>query len=114
MLDTVLRRLAMHARVVLCGAIAVYNAEHKPPGPANYLELITARARMEGFNAFDHWDRFGEITRDCPPSSTPAAWSTANTCSTASTGLPKPSTCSSPATTPASSSSRSLAPPVGG
>jgi NADPH-dependent curcumin reductase CurA len=63
-LDAVLRRLAMHARVVLCGAIAVYNAEHKPPGPANYLELITARARMEGFNAFDHWDRFGEITRE--------------------------------------------------
>ena len=63
-LDAVLRRLAMNARVVLCGAIAVYNAEHRPPGPANYLELITFRARMEGFNAFDHWDRFGEITHE--------------------------------------------------
>jgi NADPH-dependent curcumin reductase CurA len=63
-LDAVLRRLAMHARVVLCGAIAVYNEEHKPPGPANYLELITARARMEGFNAFDHWGRFAEITQE--------------------------------------------------
>ncbi len=61
-LDAVLARLAPHSRVVLCGAIAVYTAEHKPPGPSNYLELITARARMEGFNTFDHWDRFGEIT----------------------------------------------------
>jgi len=63
-LDAVLRRLAMHARVVLCGAISVYNEDRKPPGPSNYLELITQRARMEGFNTFDHWDRFGEITSE--------------------------------------------------
>src|SRR5690606_4443524 len=63
-LDAVLRRLAMHARVVLCGAISVYNEERKPPGPANYLELITQRARMEGFNTFDHWGRFDEITTE--------------------------------------------------
>ena len=63
-LDAVLRRLAMHARVVLCGAISVYNEAHKPPGPANYLELITQRARMEGFNTFDHWGRFEEIAAE--------------------------------------------------
>lgn len=61
-LDAVLARLAMHARVALCGAISVYNDAHKPPGPANYLELITARGTMAGFNSFDHWDRFDEIT----------------------------------------------------
>jgi NADPH-dependent curcumin reductase CurA len=61
-LDTVLRRLAHKARIVLCGAISVYNDDHKPPGPANYLELITARGRMEGFNAFDYWDRYDEAT----------------------------------------------------
>ncbi len=63
-LDAVLRRLAMKGRVVLCGAIAVYNEEHRPPGPANYLDLITYRGRMEGFNAFDHWERHGEITAE--------------------------------------------------
>lgn len=63
-LDAVLRRLAMHGRVVLCGAISVYNDERKPPGPANYLELITQRGRMEGFNTFDHWARFEEITTE--------------------------------------------------
>lgn len=61
-LDAVLKRLANRGRVVLCGAIAVYNERHKPPGPANYLELITQRGTMTGFNAFDHWDRFGAIT----------------------------------------------------
>lgn len=64
LLDAVLRRLAMHARVVLCGAISVYNDQRKPPGPSNYLELITQRARMEGFNTFDHWGRFAEITTE--------------------------------------------------
>lgn len=63
-LDAVLRRLAMHARVVLCGAISVYNDSRRPPGPSNYLELITQRARMEGFNTFDHWGRFAEITAE--------------------------------------------------
>jgi len=60
-LDAVLGRLAMRGRVALCGAIAVYNDQTKPPGPANYLNLINRRGRMEGFIALDHWDRFEEI-----------------------------------------------------
>jgi NADPH-dependent curcumin reductase CurA len=51
----------MGARVVLCGAISVYNEDKKPPGPANYLNLITVRGRMEGFNGIDHWGRRAEI-----------------------------------------------------
>jgi NADPH-dependent curcumin reductase CurA len=60
-LDAVLDRLAMHARVVLCGAIAIYNEQGRPPGPSNYFQLINRRARMEGFLSLDHWDRFGEV-----------------------------------------------------
>jgi NADPH-dependent curcumin reductase CurA len=60
-LDAVLDRLAMHARVVLCGAIAIYNERGRPPGPANYFQLIHRRARMEGFLSLDHWDRFPEV-----------------------------------------------------
>jgi NADPH-dependent curcumin reductase CurA len=60
-LDAVLDRLAMHARVVLCGAIAIYNERGRPPGPSNYFQLINRRARMEGFLSLDHWDRFGEV-----------------------------------------------------
>ena len=61
-LDAVLGRLADGARVVLCGAISSYNDHHKPPGPPNYLNLISRRARMEGFISWDHWGRWGEIT----------------------------------------------------
>jgi NADPH-dependent curcumin reductase CurA len=60
-LDAVLSRLAMHARVVLCGAIAGYNDVVKPPGPSNYLNLIQQRASMTGFLALDEIGRFGEI-----------------------------------------------------
>jgi hypothetical protein len=60
-LEHVLGRLADHARVVLCGAISSYNDHHKPPGPASYLNLISRRARMEGFISWDSWGRFDEI-----------------------------------------------------
>jgi NADPH-dependent curcumin reductase CurA len=63
-LNEVLGRLNMGARIVLCGAISVYNAEKKPPGPSNYLNLITARGRMEGFNGMDHWGKHPEISAE--------------------------------------------------
>src|SRR5208282_5365321 len=40
-LDAALARLAMRGRVVLCGAIATYNATEPPPGPKNYINLIS-------------------------------------------------------------------------
>jgi NADPH-dependent curcumin reductase CurA len=59
-LNTCLAQLAMHGRVVLCGAIAQYNDAEPPPGPANYVALLTKRGRMEGFIVLDYADRFGE------------------------------------------------------
>jgi NADPH-dependent curcumin reductase CurA len=56
-LDACLANLAMHARVVLCGAISQYN-EERPARPRNYLQLIVKRARMEGFLILDYLDRF--------------------------------------------------------
>ena len=52
-LDAALARLAMRGRVVLCGAIANYNATEQPPGPRNYLNLLLQRGRMEGFLVLD-------------------------------------------------------------
>jgi len=63
-LNEVLGRLNMGARIVLCGAISVYNAAKKPPGPSNYLNLITVRGRMEGFNGMDHWGKHPEISAE--------------------------------------------------
>ena len=58
-LDAVLGRLAPKARVVLCGVISSYlTGEH--PGPANYVNLLSKTALMQGFNALDEWGRFDE------------------------------------------------------
>lgn len=59
-LDAVLKRLRMHARIVVCGGISQYNATGEQRGPANYLSLISARARMEGFVVIDYLQRAEE------------------------------------------------------
>ena len=62
-LDAVLGRLAMKARVVLCGVISSYlTGEH--PGPANYVNLLSKTASMQGFNALDMWERFEDAYAD--------------------------------------------------
>jgi hypothetical protein len=58
LLDTVLRRLALRGRVVLCGDISTYNLETPPPPLHNIRYLMGKRARMEGFNTLDHWDEY--------------------------------------------------------
>jgi NADPH-dependent curcumin reductase CurA len=59
-LDQVLLRLARGARVVISGAISQYNATEATRGPANYMQLLVARATMTGFVIFDYVDRYGE------------------------------------------------------
>jgi NADPH-dependent curcumin reductase CurA len=58
--DAVLRRLALHARVAVCGQVSLYNATEQPMGPRNFGALIVARARVEGFLINDFVSRFGE------------------------------------------------------
>jgi NADPH-dependent curcumin reductase len=57
-LDTVLTRLARHARIVICGAISQYNNTAPVEGPKNYLSLLVNRARMEGMVVFDYAERY--------------------------------------------------------
>ena len=59
-LDAALARLAFRGRVVLCGAIANYNATEQAPGPKNYLNLLIQRGRMEGFIVLDYMSRASE------------------------------------------------------
>jgi hypothetical protein len=57
-LDAVLARLAMKARIIICGAISQYNNTTAVQGPKNYLSLLVHRARMEGIVVFDYTARF--------------------------------------------------------
>lgn len=59
-LDAALGQIAFRGRVVICGAISMYNATEPQPGPANYIHLLVQRARMEGFIIFDYIDRYRE------------------------------------------------------
>ncbi len=59
-LDTVLTRLAMGARIAICGAISQYNNTEAVKGPSNYMSLLVNRARMQGFVVFDYADRYME------------------------------------------------------
>jgi NADPH-dependent curcumin reductase CurA len=65
-LEAGLANLAMHARVVLCGAISNYNAP-EPTGPRNYMNLLVRRARMEGFVIFDYLPRTDEAMAELVP-----------------------------------------------
>ena len=58
-LDMCLERIAMNARVVICGGISRYNTAGPIPGPKNYFNLVFRRARMEGFIVLDYVPRFG-------------------------------------------------------
>jgi NADPH-dependent curcumin reductase CurA len=57
-LDAALGRLAIHARVVLCGGISRYESDRAAPGPENYFNLVLMRARMEGFIVRDYASHF--------------------------------------------------------
>lgn len=63
-LDAVLTQLAMHARIVICGAISQYNNTTPVKGPSNYLSLLVNRASMKGMVVFDHAARYGEAIKD--------------------------------------------------
>lgn len=63
-LDAVLTRLAMHARIVICGAISQYNATDAVKGPSNYLSLLVNRASMTGMVVFDYVSQYAMAARE--------------------------------------------------
>ena len=58
--ETVFRRLALGARVVVCGQISQYNRTEPELAPRNLGFLIVFRARLEGFLVTDYVHRFDE------------------------------------------------------
>lgn len=58
-LNTAMQHLREGARLVLCGAISQYESEVQPI--THTWELVTKRARMEGFMFSDYVDEFPEV-----------------------------------------------------
>lgn len=63
-LEAVMARLTMGARIAICGAISQYNNTEPPRGPANYMSLLVNRARMEGFVVFDWVREYGQAAQE--------------------------------------------------
>ncbi|MEF8781058.1 MAG: NADP-dependent oxidoreductase [Haloferacaceae archaeon] len=61
--DAVFDRLAVDARVAVCGQIALYNATEVPTGPRKLPRLIETRAAVEGFLVGDFRTRFDAARR---------------------------------------------------
>jgi NADPH-dependent curcumin reductase CurA len=57
-LNEVLARINLKARIVLCGSIPRFDPSE--PGPANYFNLVARRGRMEGFTGVDFGPHFPE------------------------------------------------------
>ena len=58
--DAVFERLALHARITVCGTASLQEWEPIPMGPRVHRQLLVARARMTGFLIHDYKDRIGE------------------------------------------------------
>jgi NADPH-dependent curcumin reductase CurA len=63
-LEDALDHINLRSRVVLCGGISGYNATERVPGPANLMNLVTNRGRMEGFIILDYLPRAAEAAKD--------------------------------------------------
>lgn len=63
-MDHVLSRLNVGARITLCGLISEYNdydGTNMQHGLRNVSQLLMQRAQLRGFIVFDHVDRYAEI-----------------------------------------------------
>lgn len=63
-LDDVLTRINLKARIVICGAISQYNNTTPVKGPSNYLSLLVNRAKMEGIVVFDNAKNYGKAAAE--------------------------------------------------
>lgn len=63
-MEAVMARLNIRARMVLCGLISGYNDKEPPPGPRSFGNLLIKRVKLQGFIILDYYPRFGEAIRD--------------------------------------------------
>jgi len=62
--DSVMHRVNVGARVVICGTASVASWDPIPQGPRVERHLLVKRARMQGFLIFDYSQRFPEALQE--------------------------------------------------
>ena len=62
-LAAALANMRTHGRIIACGMIEQYNAE-APRGPANFINIIGRRLRMQGLIVSDHIDLIETFERE--------------------------------------------------
>ncbi len=60
LLEAVLGRINVGARILMCGAVASYNAGAPQPGPSNLFQLVTKQAHVHGFMTHMNAARYEE------------------------------------------------------
>jgi hypothetical protein len=63
-LEAALEHLAPKARVVMCGALASYDAVRPESGPRNLFKIVTQRATMQGFMVTDYVAEYPAATAE--------------------------------------------------
>lgn len=61
--DAVAQRLTTHSSMLVCGTAAISSWDPWPSGPRLERIILTQRARIEGFLAFDHLDALPEAVQ---------------------------------------------------
>jgi NADPH-dependent curcumin reductase len=61
-LDTLLRLMNVHSRIIVCGLISEYNAT-EPYGYRNMRSVLVNRIKMQGMIVFDWRNRYGEALK---------------------------------------------------
>lgn len=59
-MEAILGRLNLRARVALCGLISGYNEDDLPPGPRTLGNVLIQRALIQGFIVLDHFHQAPE------------------------------------------------------
>jgi NADPH-dependent curcumin reductase CurA len=62
-LDAALENINKFGRIIICGAIALYNATETPQGPRHEGTLIKKSVLMQGFTVRDYIKEFGPATK---------------------------------------------------
>ena len=63
-LEAALWNMADFGRIVMCGAISLYNSSQAQPGPRNLVLAVQRRLRLQGFIVSDHFSEMGQCISD--------------------------------------------------